>query len=101
MNTGTAVKSRGGVNIRIHMMVVDNRCVAGFILSGEEASGAVEGRLLLDTLGRITDPDGDSPLNLLMDRAYEDGEARLLAFEWGYSLEVPPVKGVPEDRDEI
>jgi transposase len=29
---------------------------------------------------------------LLMDRAYEDGETRLLAFEWGYHPVVPPKK---------
>jgi hypothetical protein len=27
-----------------------------------------------------------------MDRAYEDGETRLLAFEWGYSPGEPPKK---------
>jgi hypothetical protein len=29
---------------------------------------------------------------LLMDKAYEDWETRLLAFEWGYRLVVPPKK---------
>jgi transposase len=27
-----------------------------------------------------------------MDRAYEDGETRMRAFEWGYSPVVPPKK---------
>jgi transposase len=74
------------------MLVADNQCAVGFILSGGEASDAGKGRLLLDTVGRIKDPDEDSPLYLLMDRAYEDGETRLLAFEWGYSPVVPPKK---------
>jgi hypothetical protein len=60
------------LNTKIPMMVVANRCAVGFILSGGEASDAVEGRLLLDALGRIKEPDGDSPLYLLMDRVYED-----------------------------
>jgi transposase len=71
------------------MIVVDNRCAVGFILSGGEASDAGNGLLLLDTLGRIKDPDENRPL---MDRAYEDRETRLLAFEWGYSPVVPPKK---------
>jgi hypothetical protein len=66
------------------MVVADNQCAIGFILSGGEASDAGKGRLLPDTIGRIKDPDEESPLYLLMDRAYEDGETRLLAFEWGY-----------------
>jgi hypothetical protein len=57
-------------------MVADNRCATGFILSGGEASDAVNGRLLPDTIGRIKDPDGKGPLFLLMDRAYEEWETR-------------------------
>jgi hypothetical protein len=45
-----------------------------------EASGAGNGRLLLDTIGRIKDPDEDSSLYLLMDRAYEDEETRWLGL---------------------
>jgi transposase len=74
------------------MMAADSQCATGFILSGGEASGAGNDRLLLDTVGRIKDPREDSPLYLLMDRAYEDGETRLLAFERGYSPVVPPKK---------
>jgi transposase len=74
------------------MMVADNRCAIGFMLSGGEASDAVHGRLLLDTVGRIQDPDTDTPLYLLMDRAYEDWNTRYLAFEWGYTPVVPPKK---------
>jgi transposase len=74
------------------MMVSDNQGAIGFILSRGEASDAGKSRLLLDTIGRIKDPSEDSPLYLLMDRSYEDGETRLLAFEWGYSPVVPPKK---------
>jgi hypothetical protein len=65
------------------MMVAGNQCEIGFILSEGEASDAINGRLLLDTIGRIKDPNEDGPLFLLMDRAYEDWETRLLAFGWG------------------
>jgi hypothetical protein len=74
------------------MPVADNRCAVGVMLSGGEASDAVHGRLLLDTLGRIQGPDRDTPLYLLMDRAYKDWNTRYLAFEWGYSPVVPPKK---------
>jgi transposase len=74
------------------MMVADNQLAIGFILSGGEASDASNGRLLLDTIGRMKDPDEEGPLFLLMDRAYEDGETRMRAFEWGYSPVVPPKK---------
>jgi hypothetical protein len=67
------------------MLVADTQCAIGFILSGGEASNAGKGRLLLDTTGRIKDPGEEGPLFLLMERAYEDGETRLLAVEWGYS----------------
>jgi hypothetical protein len=73
-------------------MVADNRCATGFILSGGEASDAVNGRLLPGTTGRIKDPDAEGPLFLLMDRAYEGRETRWLAFEWGYSPVVPAKK---------
>jgi hypothetical protein len=41
------------------MMVVNNRCTIGFILSGGEASDASNGWLLLDTIGRMKLPDED------------------------------------------
>jgi transposase len=74
------------------MMVADDRWAVGFILSGGEASDAGNGRLLLDTIGRIREPGGEGPVFLLMDRAYEDGEPRWLAFERGYTAVVPPKK---------
>jgi transposase len=78
------------------MTAADNRCAIGFMLSGGEASDAGNGRLLLDAIGRIKDPDGEGPLFLLMDRAYEGWETRWLAFELGYSPVVPPKKNRKE-----
>jgi hypothetical protein len=46
-------------------------------------SDSLNGRLLPGTIGRIKDPDGEGPLFLLMDWAYEGQETPLLAFEWG------------------
>jgi hypothetical protein len=57
-----------------------------------EASDAGNGRLLLDAIGRLKDPDGEGSLFLLMDRAHEGRETRWLAFEWGYSPVVPAKK---------
>jgi transposase len=57
-----------------------------------EASDAGNGRLLLDAVGRMKEPDEEGPLFLLKDRAYEGRETRRLAFEWGYSPVVPPKK---------
>jgi transposase len=37
----------------------------------------------------MKDPDEEEPVYLLMEWAYEDGETRWLAFEWGYSPVVP------------
>jgi hypothetical protein len=65
---------------------------AGFILSGGQSHDAVEGRLLLDTIGRLKSPETDRPLFLLTGRAYVDREMRLPAFEWGYSPAVLPKK---------
>jgi hypothetical protein len=73
-------------------MVTDNQCAIGFILSGGEASDASNGRLLRDTMGRMKDPEEEGPVYRLMDRAYEDGERRWLAFEWGYRPVAPPKK---------
>jgi hypothetical protein len=41
-----------------------------FILSGSEASDVRNGRLLLDAIGRMRDPDEEGPLFLLMDVGY-------------------------------
>jgi transposase len=81
------------------MKVADNRCATGFILSGGEASDAVNGRLLLGTIDRIKDPDAEGPLFLLMDRAYEGVGTQLLAFEWGYSPVVSPKKNRKKPRE--
>jgi hypothetical protein len=74
------------------MPAADNQRATGFILSGGEASDAKNGRLLLDSIGRMKHPDEERPLYPLMDRACEDWNTRWLEFEWGYSPAVPPKK---------
>jgi hypothetical protein len=67
------------------MMAAGKQGAIGFILSGGEASDARDGRLSPDAIGSMKSPDGEGALFLLMDRAYEDGGTRTLAFEWGCS----------------
>jgi transposase len=50
----------------------------------------------LDSSSVKAHPDGEGPLFLLMDRAYEGWETRRLAFEWGYSPAVPAKKNRKE-----
>jgi transposase len=85
-------KNRGGLNTKVRLLAAGPQCAAGFTLPGGEASDAAPGRLLLDTIGRLRERGEDRRLYLLMDRAYEDGDTRLLAFELGYSPAVPPKK---------
>jgi hypothetical protein len=74
----------------------DDRWAIGCILSCGGASDAGNGRLLLDTIGRIKDPDEEGPVFLLRDRASEDWETQRLACEWGYMTVVPPKKNRKE-----
>jgi hypothetical protein len=89
------------LNPKIPILAAGNQCAIGFILSGGEASDAKNGRLLLDTIGRMKSPDGERPLYPLMDRAYEDWDTRRLGFEWGYSPVVPPKKNRKNPRGMI
>jgi transposase len=49
------------------------------------ASDAKAGRALLGSIGPLP-----APLHLIMDRAYEDGETRQLALDFGFIPVVPP-----------
>jgi hypothetical protein len=64
-------------------MVTNNQCAIGCILSGGETSDARTGRLLIDPIGRTKDLPEEGPMHLVLDRAYEGWETRLLAFEGG------------------
>jgi transposase len=67
------------------MVAADARTAIIFALSPGEASDAKAGRALLGGLGPLP-----APLHLIMDRAYEDGETRQLALDFGFIPVVPP-----------
>lgn len=58
-----------------------------FRLSPGQDGDAPQGRELLRELGPT-----DTPIHLLMDRAYEGNETRGLALELGYIPVVPPLR---------
>ncbi len=78
-------KIRGGWTTKIHMVAADARTAITFALSPGQASDAKAGRALLGGLGPLP-----APLHLIMDRAYEDGETRQLALDFGFIPVVPP-----------
>ncbi|MDR1399969.1 MAG: transposase [Treponema sp.] len=59
--------------------------VVGFSLSPGNAVDAVGGRLLLETVGSV-----EGSVKLLMDRAYEDDQTRVIAQGLGFTAVVPP-----------
>ncbi len=67
------------------MVAADARTAITFSLSPGQAHDAPEGRKLLRTL-----PPADSPVYLVMDRAYEGDETRQLALDLGFTPVVPP-----------
>ena len=69
------------------MVSADDKVVTAITLSGGECHDAPEGRKLLMGKGMTT-----VPVPLLMDRAYEGDETRLLAETLGYFPVVPPKK---------
>lgn len=70
---------------KIHMLCANERLAVSFHLSGGQCHDAPEGRKLLENTGPV-----DTPISLLMDRAYEGENMRDTALELGYSLCVPP-----------
>ncbi len=77
-------RTRGGWNTKLHMVAASDRDGVMFALSAGNCGDAPEGRSLLRQLGPI-----DRPVYLLMDRAYEGDETRVLATELGYIPVVP------------
>jgi len=67
------------------MVAADARTAITFALSAGQASDAVEGRILLGSIGLLP-----APLHLLMDRAYEDNKTIQLALDFGFLPVVPP-----------
>lgn len=69
------------------MVTVSDQDGVRFALSAENFGNTLEGRALLQRLDLT-----DSPVYLLMDRAYECDEIRALAVELDYIPVVPPKK---------
>ncbi len=67
------------------MVAADARTAITFSLSPGQSHDAPEGRDLLRTLKPV-----ESPVSMIMDRAYEGDETRQLALELGFTPVVPP-----------
>jgi len=67
------------------LVAADSRTALSFSLSCGQAHDAKEGCFLLQDMGRP-----NTPLHLLMDRAYEGDEMRQQALDLGYDPVVPP-----------
>jgi hypothetical protein len=61
--------SRGGPTSKMRLMASGPLSAVAFTLMGGEASDAVEGRLVLDTVGRLREMGEEGRLYLLTDRA--------------------------------
>ena len=68
------------------MVAANDRTAIIFSLSSGEKHDAPEGRKLISQL------KVNEPCSLLMDRAYEDEQTRLLAIQHGFIPVVPPKK---------
>jgi len=67
------------------MVAADARTAITFALSPGQAGDAPQGRALLKSLG-----PPNTPLHLLMDKAYEGDETLQLALDLGFIPVVPP-----------
>ena len=78
------------------MVAANDKVALGFLLSSGEAGDAPKGRELLEQMGHQ-----DTLIALLMDRAYEGDETRVLAISLGYNPVVPPksIRREPWDYD--
>ena len=77
-------RSHGGWATKIHMVAADARTAIGFSLSPGHADDRPEGRKVLNRLGK---PVND--VSLIVDRAYEGNETRLLILALGSTPLVP------------
>ena len=80
-------RSKGGLTTKIHMMAANERHAVNFILSGGNRHDAPQGRILMETVGKLK-----SCIPLIMDRAFEDDLTRYIAQTLGFIPVVPPKK---------
>jgi len=69
------------------MMAANERHAVNFILSGGNRHDAPQGRILMETVGKLK-----SCIPLIMDRAFEDDLTRYIAQTLGFIPVVPPKK---------
>jgi transposase len=69
----------------MHAVTASDRLVKGFSLSSGNACDAAEGRLLLETIGKL-----EESVVFFTDRAYEDDLTWLTAWELRFNWVVPP-----------
>ena len=76
------------------MMCANEKTAVEFILSEGQLHDAPQGRLLMDTVGKLK-----SVIPLVMDRAYEDDYTRYIAQTLNFKPVVPPKKNRKEPWD--
>jgi transposase len=80
-------RSKGGLTTKVHLIAANEKTAVEFILSEGQLHDAPQGRLLMDTVGKL---EGSAPI--VMDRAYEDDYTRCTAWTLGFKPVVPPKK---------
>ena len=68
-------------------MCADEKTAVDFILSAGQRHDASDGRLLMDTVGKLK-----TSVPLVMDKAYEDDHTRYVAWTLGSNPVVRPKK---------
>jgi len=69
------------------MMAASERQAVDFILSGGNRHDAPQGRILMETVGKLK-----TVIDLIMDRAFEDDFTRYIAQTLNFNPVVPPKK---------
>jgi len=77
--------SRGGLITKIHMIAASVKQAVKLTLSVGQTHDAPQGRLLLETIDKLK-----SPIDLIMDKAYEDDYTRHIAQTLSFNSMVPP-----------
>jgi transposase len=80
-------KSNGGWNTKLHLVPANDKVIVEMHLSGGECHDAPQGRISIDAVG-----EKFPGVPMLMDRAYEGDETRLLVRLTGREPIVPPKK---------
>jgi len=78
-------RSKGGLTTKIHLMSANDRTALDFIISEGQLHDAPQGRLLMETVGKLK-----SAISLVMDKAYEDDYTRYIAQTLNFRPVVPP-----------